>query len=215
MDNKHIPLEIEGIKGNLYAGFWVRLASLLLDLIFMLPVIFVIQYLNGLGKNVYFYTLLPSLAFGFWYDIYLPKKYGWTPGKQVAGIKILRLDGKAIGWKEAILRHSVMFFLTLSSSIWMTMSLLSADDEIFKSLSWIKQTQYLRSLSPDFFKFYNWASNIWIYSEFIVLLLNKRKRAIHDYLAETVIVRSKYIEEIERVMNSNVTIEENDSTKEV
>ncbi len=214
MESKLIPLEIEGINGSLYAGFWVRLASMLLDLIFMLPVIFVILYLNGLGKNVYFYTLIPSLAFGFWYDIYLPKKYGWTPGKRVAGIKILRLDGKTIGWKEAILRHSVMFFLTLLSSIWMTMSLLSADDAIFKNLSWIEQAQYLKSLSPDFFKFYTWASNIWIYSEFIVLLLNKRKRAIHDYLAGTVIVRTKYIEEIEKAMNSNIAAEDNYSRNE-
>ena len=107
-----------------------------------------------------------------------------------------------------------MFFLTLLSSVWMTMSLLSADDEIFKNLSWLQQSQYLMSLSPDFFKFYTWASNIWIYSEFIVLLMNKRKRAIHDYLAGTVIVRTKYIGEIEKAMNSNVTTEDNISENE-
>lgn len=214
MDNKQTPLDIEGITDNLYAGFWIRLGSLLLDTLFMLPVIFLTLYLNGLGKNIYFYTLIPNLAFGLWYSIYLPKKYGRTPGKLVAGVKIIRLDGEAIGWKEAILRHSVLLALTILSSIWMTSCLLSADDETFKSLGWLEQTQYLMTLSPGFFKFYNWASNIWIYSEFIVLLTNKRKRAIHDFIAGTVIVRAKYVDQIREVMNASVTATDSDLTNE-
>jgi uncharacterized RDD family membrane protein YckC len=214
MDNKQTPLEIEGITDNLYAGFWIRLGSLLLDNLFMLPVIFLTLYLNGLGKNIYFYTLIPNVVFGLWYSIYLPKKYGGTPGKLVAGVKIIRLDGEAIGWKEAILRHSVLLALTILSSIWMTSCLLSADDETFKSLGWLQQTQYLMTLSPGFFKFYNWASNIWIYSEFIVLLTNKRKRAIHDFIAGTVIVKAKYVDQIREAMNPSDTASNNVSTDE-
>ena len=214
MDNKQTPLEIEGITDNLYAGFWIRLGSLLLDTLFMLPVIFLMLYINGLGKNVYFYTLIPNLAFGLWYNIYLPKKYGGTPGKLVAGVKIIRIDGEAIGWKEAILRHSVELALTILSSIWMTNCLLQADDATFMSLGWLQQTEYLMTLSPGFFKFYNWASNIWIYSEFIVLLTNKRKRAIHDFIAGTVIVRAKYVDQIREAMNPSATSTDNVSTDE-
>jgi len=214
MDNKQTPLEIEGITDNLYAGFWIRLGSLLLDTLFLLPVIFLTLYLNGLGKNIYFYTLIPNLVFGLWYSIYLPKKYGGTPGKLVAGLKIIRLDGEEIGWKEAILRNSVMLVLTILSSIWMAACLLQADDATFKSLGWLEQTQYLTTLSPGFFKFYNWASNIWIYSGFIVLLTNKRKRAIHDFIAGTVIVRSKYVDQIREVMNPSDTTTDNVSTDE-
>ena len=43
---------------------------------------------------------------------------------------------------------------------------------------------------------------------------SKRKRAIHDYLAGTVIVRTKYIEEIEKAMNSNIAAEDNYSRNE-
>jgi uncharacterized RDD family membrane protein YckC len=214
MDDKKTPLEIEGISDNLYAGFWIRLASLLLDTIFLLPIIFLTLYLNGLGKNMYFYTLIPNFAFGLWYNIYIPKKYGGTAGKLVAGLKIIRLDGEAIGWKEAILRHSVMLVLTIISSIWMINCLLQADDAIFTSLGWMEQTKYLMTLSPGFFKMYNWASNIWIYSEFIVLLTNKRKRAIHDYIANTVIVKSIYIEKIRETMNHNNTATDIVSTEE-
>ncbi len=216
MDNKQTPLEIEGITDNLYAGFWIRLGSLLLDTLFVLPIFFLILYVNGLGKNIYFYTIIPNLAFALWYNIYLPKKYGGTPGKLVAGVKIIRLDGEAIGYKEATLRYSysIELVLTILSSIWMTNFLLQADDVIFTSLGWMQRTQYLMTLSPGFLKFYNWASNIWIYSEFIVLLTNKRKRAIHDFIAGTVIVRAKYVNQIIEAMNPSATSTDNVSTDE-
>jgi uncharacterized RDD family membrane protein YckC len=214
MENKQTPLEIDGIADNLYAGFWLRFGSFLLDALFMYPVIFLTLYLNGLGKNNYFYTLIPNLAFGIWYSIYLPKKYGGTPGTLVAGVNIIRLDGESIGWKEAILRHSVLLALSILSSIWMTSCLLSADDETFKNLGWLQQQQYLMTLSPGFFKFYNWASNIWMYSELIVLLTNKRKRAIHDFIAGTVIVRAKYVDQIREAMNQSNKATNNVSTEE-
>jgi len=201
MSSIQTPLQIEGITESIYAGFWTRLGSLLLDIVFVLPAIFLTLYLNGLGKNMFFITLIPNLAFGLWYNIYLPKKYGGTPGKLAVGIRIIRLDGETIDWKEAFLRHSVILGLTLLSSIIMTHCLLQADDETFTSLSWLNQSAYLMSLSPLFFKFYSWASNIWFYGELIVLLTNKRKRAIHDYIAGTVIVKTKYLDQIRNAMN--------------
>lgn len=203
MYNKQTPLEIDGINESIYAGFWPRFASLLLDFIFVIPIIILTLYLNGLGKNIYFYTLIPSLIFGIWYNIYLPKKYGGTPGKLVVGIKIIRLDGQSIGWREAILRHGVLLILTLLSCIMMISCLLDADEATFTSLGWLQQSQYLMTLSPVFFKIYTWASNIWIYSEFIVLLTNERKRAIHDYIAETVMIKAKYHDKIREVMETS------------
>lgn len=218
MSNKQTPLEIEGITESLYAGFWARLGSLLLDIIFMIPILFLILYLNGFGRYVYFITFIPSLVFGLWYNIYLPKKHGGTPGKLAVGIQIIRLDGESIGWKEAFLRHSVVLVITLLSGAIMTVCLLQADETTFVNLSWLKRTAYVMSFSPAFFVFYNWVNNIWFYGELIVLLTNKRKRAIHDFIAGTVIVRTKYLEQIRAAMNpgetnlDNATISENNLT---
>jgi uncharacterized RDD family membrane protein YckC len=151
MNENQTPLEIDGISESIYGGFWARFASLLLDTIILLPVIFLVSYLNGLGKNIYFFTLIPNFIFGLWYYIYLPKKYGGTPGKLIAGMKIIKLNGESIDWKEALLRHSVLLVLTIFSAIMMTYCLLSADETIFNSLGWLKRSQYLMSLSPTFF----------------------------------------------------------------
>ena len=202
MNENQTPLEIDGINESIYAGFWARFASFILDALIMLPLMFFILYLNGLGKNIFFYTIIPNLLFGLWYHIYLPKKYGGTPGKLIVGMKIIKLNGESIDWKEAVLRHSVLLTLTLFSIVMMTSCLISADETTFNSLGWLKRSEYLMTLSPMFFLIYTWVSNIWIYSEFIVLLTNKRKRAIHDYIAGTVIVKAKYIDEIRETMNN-------------
>ena len=202
MNDTQIPITIPGIDNNIYAGFFVRLGSMLLDGIIMLPIIFIILYVNGLSVNMYFYTIIPNLLFGIWYNIYLPKKYGGTPGKLIAGIKIIKMDGKPIGWKEAILRHSVILVLTIFSVITMILCLSKADETIFNNLGWYKRTEYLMSLATIPFMIHVWASNIWIYGEFIVLLTNKRKRAAHDFIAGTVIVRNVYINKINEVMYS-------------
>jgi len=49
---------------------------------------------------------------------------------------------------------------------------------------------------------YTWINNIWVYSEFIVLLTNNRKRAIQDYIAGTVIVKGKFVDIIRETMKT-------------
>ncbi len=186
------PLKIGGISNSLYAGFWIRLGSLLLDFLIILPVTGVILYVNNLAMTNYMYTIIPSLIFGLWYNIYLVQKYGGTPGKLIVGIKIITSDGNKIKWKHAILRHIVLFILTLLSVFIITRSIGFADEPYFDSLSWMQKSQYLMSLSPILFSIYIWSSNIWVYGELIVLLTNKRKRAAHDFIAGTVIIKKEY-----------------------
>jgi uncharacterized RDD family membrane protein YckC len=109
------PLKIDGISDPLYAGFWSRLGSLLLDFLIILPFTGLIVFVNNLSLRNYIFTIVPSLIFGLWYNVYLVQKYGGTPGKLIAGIKIITSSGKKVEWKHAILRHLVLFILTLFS----------------------------------------------------------------------------------------------------
>jgi uncharacterized RDD family membrane protein YckC len=204
MENKEIPLQLEGISDNLYAGFWPRLGSSLLDSLFTMPVILLIQYVNGLDKDVYFYTCVPGLIFELWYYIYLVKQHGGTPGKLVAGITIIKLNGEPIDWKEAILRHIVLAVLALAGIIITISALRQIDGATYLSYSWWQKPQYLTLFSPLAFTIYGWATNIWTWGEFIVLLTNKRRRALHDYIAGTVVVRKQYLKEIGRDMNNEI-----------
>ncbi|MBX2966326.1 MAG: RDD family protein [Cyclobacteriaceae bacterium] len=203
MATKQTPLTIDGIDESIYAGFWTRLGSLLLDFVILLPYTFLILYLNGLSKNAYYFTFIPSLLFHFWFSIYLVKKYGGTPGKLIVGIKILKLDGTDVTWKEAILRQIVDFVLVIFGASMTLYALSLADSEYYESLTWMTKQQYLFALTPLLLQINTWINNIWVYSELIILLFNKRKRALHDFIANTVIVKTKYIDKIREVMNEN------------
>jgi uncharacterized RDD family membrane protein YckC len=202
MTPKQTPLTIDGLHESLYAGFWIRLGALFLDLLITIPVIFIVLYLNGLSKNAYFYTVVPHLIFHFWYNIYLVRKNGGTPGKLISGITILKTDGTDVTWREAILRYIVSFLLTIFYSIITIIALSQSDTEYYESLNWMNKQQYLMTLLPVYFSVYKWTSNIWTYGELFVLLFNKRKRALHDFIAETVVVRTKYIYKMRVAMNT-------------
>jgi len=202
MNNQLITLNPD--RDNIYAGFGARLGAGLLDLLFVLPVVVLTMYLNSQGKDFYLYTFFPNLLFITWYDIYLPKRYGGTAGKLALGLKIIRTDGQSIQWREAILRHSVLLALAVINVGVMIFCVLKADEETFSVLSWQKQSAYLISFAPLYFQLARWGSQIWFWSEFIVLLTNRKKRAIHDFIAGTLVVKDNHIKAFRESLTERV-----------
>jgi uncharacterized RDD family membrane protein YckC len=198
MQNKIIPLKIEGINDRIYSSFWSRLGANLLDMLIIIPFSILIIYLNSINLYLYLFTIIPNLIFMLWYNIYLPKKHGGTPGKLIVGLKIVKLNSSPFSWKESFLRHSVNLFFILANIIIMVIAIIKADSEIYNSLSWSEQSLYLSSIFN--FGILTILMNIWIWGEIIVILFNKRRRAIHDFIAGTVIIKSKYLENIRNEM---------------
>jgi uncharacterized RDD family membrane protein YckC len=195
-----LPISFEEINDNIYAGFWSRLGSLLLDFAILIPYIFILQYLNGLSLLMYKIIMIPSLIFYIWFNVYLVKRYGGTPGKLIAGIKIVNKNGDDIDMKGAIMRYIVSVGLTIFGSILMLYILKDADEEVYQSLGFWKRSLYIGHLNPQLIKLNTWVTNIWIYSELIVLLTNKRKRSIHDFMAYSVVIKSKYHDKIKELI---------------
>ncbi len=207
MTTKQTPLQIDGIHETIYAGFWLRFGALLLDLIVMSPLIILDILINGYSRNACYFTFVFMLLISIGYNVYFVKKFGGTPGKLVTGLKIIRIDGKDIGWKEAFLRYSVDLAFIIFIGVISIKSNSLADGETLKSLAWLKRQEYLMSFSPILFKIHSWINNIWIYGELIVLLTNKRKRALHDFIANTVIVKAMYLDKIRMAMSENEEVQ--------
>ena len=58
---------VDEINDNIYAGFWSRLGSQLLDFVILIPYIFILQYLNGLSILMHQIVMIPSLIFYIWF----------------------------------------------------------------------------------------------------------------------------------------------------
>ncbi len=127
------PQEIAGeymksFVGNLKrVGFWRRSAAFILDLFILLfllaipispfiaitlwadsvqhtPLIAILLIINNLIIGLIF------LGVAVCYFVILEGRFGRSPGKYVLGIKVLKIDGMPIGYKEALLRNVPKFF---------------------------------------------------------------------------------------------------------
>jgi uncharacterized RDD family membrane protein YckC len=202
MNNSEIPLEIEGINATLYAGFWRRLGSILLDVIIMIPWIYILHSIQSISIIAYYLTIPLALAFVFFYNIFLVKRFGGTPGKLALSIKILKLNGDDVTWREAVLRESVNLLIALFTQAIIIYSLSQANDAHYRSLTSVERAEYLLALAPALFTINTWLSNVWVYSELVVLLTNNRRRSIHDFIAGTVVVNDKYVHKIREYMSA-------------
>lgn len=203
MREKILPLRFEEINDNIYAGFGSRLVAMLLDFAILIPYFFLLEYLRGLSILTYQIVLIPNLVFMIWFHVYLVRRYGGTPGKLIAGIKIINKGGKNIDSKGALMRYLVSLIIGIFYGVLMFYIIQDADNEKYQNLGFWERSLYIADLNPQLMKINSWIANIWFYSELIVLLTNKRKRSIHDFMANSVVIKSKYHDQINEIVNQS------------
>jgi len=173
-----------------YASFWQRLGAYLLDFLILLPLIAFHVWGGEQSRLFGAYYFIPGVVFGFWFHAYLVKRYGGTPGKLIVGIKISKLEGGPVGYREAVLRYSVLFVLATISQVVLLQTTLGMSDTEYFALDWQERMLRIQELAPSWLGWITLLTNIWVWGEFVVMMTNKKRRAIHDFIAGTVVVRA-------------------------
>jgi len=103
-----LPLRFEGVEESPYAGFWRRFGALWLDFLIMLPWTVVSTMYSNAGRLNMIYSWIPGYIIFFLYYVYAVQRWGGTPGKLIAGVIIVRKDGKKrVGKKlSCVMRYS-------------------------------------------------------------------------------------------------------------
>lgn len=164
-----------------YSTFWPRCWAAFIDGVLFAFVIYIeclvfgveyarenslIQALNGVQLSVYF--------------IIMHGVYGQTLGKMLVGVEVLNYkDEGRIHIPQAFKRESVnlalnSFWAILVVAITIEMSMHNA----------ISQPLVFSSILLGIFSF------LWTLSEFVTMLFNKKRRALHDLIGGTVVVRT-------------------------
>jgi len=189
-----LPIKMDGQK--VYAGFWKRFGAAIVDIIFFIPLMAIFHFIQGTSIPVAMVSIVVSSFLFSSYTIYFHYKFGATLGKMATSIKITLPNGKKIGLQQALLRSSIdlgfAFFIVVAQII----AISSADPEQYLNAGWMERVKYVMPLFPAWYGLVNILSQLWFWSELIVLLFNKRKRAIHDYIAGTVVIREEHAEQI-------------------
>ncbi|SRR6266581_5683817 len=174
-----------------YGGFWRRFGAYWLDFIVLLPLVLLTLWLSPRSKYFYAWYFLPGLLIGLWYNVYLVRRFGGTPGKLVMKLRICKIDGESVGYREAALRYSVLMALTSLQSIAITISALHMSDTEYLSLGFMARSQRIVAEAPGWYRPVDVLAQVWIWSEFLVLLTNRKRRALHDFMAGTVVIRQQ------------------------
>lgn len=181
-----LPSEKSAVRLE-YAGFWRRAASMLLDFLIWLPVALPTAWLYAHDRSFCKFVAPLNLMLGVFYSVYLVQRYGGTPGKLVMGMRIRKTTGEPVGFREAILRHLPSFVLGTLSVIWLCRAVGLVAEAEFMATPTTHRFRLLLDSSPWHGRLQLIAS-VWTWSELLVMLCNEKRRALHDFIAGTVVV---------------------------
>lgn len=90
-----------------YASFWQRFAATWIDVFIVWPLMFIQVWFESLSKTAAIILVIPMTAVYCAYTIFSHGRFGRTIGKYAMGIRVVRMTGERIGWREAWLRSSI------------------------------------------------------------------------------------------------------------
>jgi uncharacterized RDD family membrane protein YckC/DNA uptake protein ComE-like DNA-binding protein len=176
-----------------YATFWQRFAAMWIDLFVLLPIIVIYVWLEPESKIAALVLVIPMAIAYDSYTIYCHGRFGQTVGKRVMGICVVLTTGEAIGWRTAWLRSSVDVMFSVLGVISSFVALAAISDAEFYGVGWMQQSQNLSALEPAWLGWTEEATLIWSWSEVFVMLFNKRRQALHDFIAGTVVITKRQV----------------------
>lgn len=174
-----------------YAGFWKRTASILIDIAIFLPFIILRFWCDSISKTMGLVAAVLYSVFVVAYNVWFVAKKGQTPGKMVVGIKIVKVDGTDVTWKEALIRHALSIVFAIFFGIALFYAAAQIPDNEYVNLTWNARNQRIYGLYPFWFGWIDTLSQAWTWSEIVVLLFNNKKRALHDFMAGTVVIHAQ------------------------
>jgi len=174
-----------------YAGFWQRFCAGWIDFFVLLIPLLVLGWLSSISQPLAIIFALPYGLLFWFYTFYFHAATGQTIGKRALGIRVIRLDGSRIGRPESFRRSAVDLAFAVvwtAGALWGISALSSSQ---FSTAGWFHQQELIQQAQPSFTRWVDIASQIWIWSEVFTMLFNRQKRAIHDFIAGTVVINER------------------------
>jgi uncharacterized RDD family membrane protein YckC len=162
-----------------YNTFWPRFGANLIDGLVLWPVGRVLAFAYesaSFAALAYLIFVLHSSVY-FVYSVYLHGRFGQTIGKWVMKVQVISTDERRLSMRQAFLRDSVPIVLTVLLLLFAIQPMLSAGPS---------GPNWGDSKIPHYLVM---ANLTWFLLELGTMLTNEKRRAIHDFIAGSVVVR--------------------------
>ena len=174
-----------------YGGFWRRACALVIDTVIFLPLALVYVWLWYESRLLALVANLALTFLGLAYQVVLHGLCGQSVGKMIMGLKVEELGGGRLSWRATWIRFSPVIAFQIAIVIGTSYAIYSVPGDAFEAGSYLQKARLLESGRPEWS---HWCTNlllVWTFAEVIVLLRSQQKRAIHDFLAGTVVRYTK------------------------
>lgn len=172
-----------------YVGFWRRFGASIIDGLVTLPFVVLFEYANGFSQTFAAVLALPSALFYAFYRFYFHARWGATIGKRAMKIKVMTYDREEpISYAHAGLRISVDTLFATVMGIATIYAIYSIDAETYLSLGWAIRSSIATTHAPNWYEYTIYLAAAWGVINLLSLLVTDKKRAMHDYIAGTVVV---------------------------
>ncbi|MGB0732193.1 MAG: RDD family protein [Pontibacterium sp.] len=162
-----------------YKTFWLRLLALFIDGLVFLPLSWVDEYVLSGAVGAYgivgwgiFYSLI-SIA----YYVLMHVKFGQTLGKMAVRVKVLNVTEEGyISLKQACIRYIPLFAaLPMGVMMYVYLAFYPSEIEAFSSSNFVLYTAG--------------AAIVWALLDIVTFIFQEERRALHDLIAGSVVVR--------------------------
>ena len=173
-----------------YSTFWPRFWAPTIDelvlwpFLTLLPVVIISMiHLDEVSSYIMLMSLPPMY---YLYSIYFHSKYGATIGKMKTKVRVVDAGTeREITFKQALFRDIVPLALVFILFVF------SFGVNSIESPNDLEHLSYIPA-----------AMGIWFLAEILTMLTNNKRRALHDFIAGTVVVRAD-INDMERVQQDD------------
>lgn len=181
-----LPSEPEVIE---YGGFWRRLLAAIIDGFILAPVGITTLVLLSYTHRAFLFMTLPTLLISLFFYVYLTHRYGGTPGKRILLMRITNLDGSPVALTTAFIRYSPYLLISLISDVSTLIMTRNLAGIGFEEMSLLEKMAAIGRHGPAWGEYFNYVMWAWYLAVIISIVASARKRALHDYIAGTVVLR--------------------------
>lgn len=168
-----------------YAPFWRRFVALLVDgfIVGLLQDPWTFGWSMSAAATVAAYSAIRATPVA--YAVFMHACWGATIGKQTMGIELRAVTGGKIGWRHALMRSSVDIVLT-AAHLSLAIAAWRGGVPLAEGT---KPLLVGKALQPSD-GILTWIGVAWALAELITMFANKERRALHDLIGGTIVVRS-------------------------
>lgn len=176
MLDKYLSQQNFDVESTRPAGFWIRFAAYFID--FLILLVFAVASLFMKSVGAYLLLVIPLIA----YKPVLEGLLGGTAGKLALGLRVINSQGQRLGLAGAFVR-SGLFILPIIPNILIQTRMIEEsvsplDPEAVKAFQDANELLYLAY----------YALSILLLVSCIVAAFQRRKRALHDMIADSYVI---------------------------